>query len=148
MVHMALCPHTSEVLQEHYGASSVLVAKLEAFYMHFNKELCSRAAEKVASFNSDAHVINTKLRARYGADLSFLDTIGNKQDTVTSDTSAAAETASVLSSPSTAQRSDLRGGAEQDSGSTNSWPAKSSWQADGKWRLQQPRRRPRRQLQS
>ena len=71
-------PSSSEVLQEHVGASTVLVAKLEAFYMHFNKELCSRAADKVASFNGDPHTINTKLRARYGADLSFLDSIGNK----------------------------------------------------------------------
>ena len=93
-------------------------------------------------------IINTKLRARYGADLTFLDSIGIKQDTVVTDTGPAAETAPVLSSPTSVQRPDLRGRTEQAIGATNRGPANSSWQADGKWRLQQPRRRPRRQLQS
>ena len=116
--------------------------------MHFNKELSSRAGEKVAIHDGNADIINTKLRARYGADLTLLDSIGIKQDTEASDTGAVAKTAPVLSSLSSAQRPDLRGGSEQAIGATNSWPAKSSWQADDKWRLQQPRRRPRRQLQS
>jgi len=137
-----------EVPQEHHGAPSDLVAKLEAFYVHFNKELISRAGEKVAFCDGNADIINTKLRARYGADLTFMDSFGIKQDTGAPDTGAAAKTALVLSSPSSAQRPDMRGGSEQAIGATSSWPATSSWQADDKWRLQQPRRRPRRQLQS
>jgi hypothetical protein len=148
MVVIGIVPSSTEVQQEHQGAASDLVAKLGAFYLHFDKELFSTAAERVAKNNGDPVLINAKLRARYGADLSYLNSFGSEQGTAASDTVAEAKTVLARSSTSPAQRSDVKGGLEQDIGATNSWPAKSSWQADDKWRLQQPRRRPRRQLQS
>jgi hypothetical protein len=49
---------STEVQQEHQGASSDLVAKLGAFYLHFNKELFPTAAERVAKNKGDPVLIN------------------------------------------------------------------------------------------
>ena len=50
-----------------------LVTKLRAFYVRFNPDHAPHAAKHVASSGGNMDVINAKLQARYGADLTSLD---------------------------------------------------------------------------
>ena len=118
-----------------------LVVKLIAFFVRYNPGHAPYAAKFVASNGGNFDVINDKLRARYGVDLTSLDLAHTQHDT----SAGPGGTAAVGGEPHFRQQSapiwTEDGGPELACGDSSRLAATAQWQSAKVRRQRKPLRR-------